>query len=485
MATVAVNTETVLSTFLEYRFRAGKLTLTARKLLCERCGELEWKMSRRSNASGQQRRSTNRRRFLKATGGAGVAGLAGCLGGESTVTATASVAADSSDEDDGSNETPTDTITLGGSMSLSGDLTDLGRLYADAYELTVERINETGGVEASDGTTYELELVLRDDESAPSRSEAIYQDLVDQAGIDYLVGPYSSGITLPASDVAANAERPMVAGGGASRQIFERDNEWIFSLLPTADTYSTTSIEMAMAQPDPPSSAAILAKADPFNQDVAAGARQNLQSAGVDIVVDETIPDETTDISTHLALVEDTDADVLLLCGYQDDVVIAAEQLASENVDVNVAWAPGGNLTDSFREQTGENADYWYGPSPWVPTVDSTDDFFGSTSEFIAAIERKFGYEPTYHSAAASAVVQTFQRAFEEVNELTPETVRDAIRETQFESLYGAVQFDEDGTIPREMVVYQWQPDAGRQLVWPEEVDEADPLYPAPTWDER
>jgi branched-chain amino acid transport system substrate-binding protein len=442
-------------------------------------------MSHRSHASRRERSSTNRRRFLKATGGAGVAGFAGCLGGESTVTATASEADDNSDEDNGGDETPTDTIMLGGSMSLSGDLSDLGRLYADAYELTVARINEAGGVEAGDGTTYELELVLRDDESDSSRSEAIYQDLVDQAGIDYLVGPYSSEITLPASDVAATAERPMVAGGGASSQIFERDNEWIFSLLPTADTYATTSIEMAMAQPDPPSSAAILAKEDPFNQDVAEGARRTLQSAGVDVVVDETIPDETTDLSTYLTLVEDADADVLLLCGYQDDAVMAAEQLASETVDVDMAWAPGGNLTDSFREQAGENGDYWYGPSPWATTVDSADDVFGSTSEFISTIESEYGYEPTYHSAAASAVIQTFQRSFMAVDELTPEAVRDAIRQIQFESLYDLVQFDEDGAIPREMVVYQWQPESGRQLVWPEQVSEADPIYPMPTWDEQ
>jgi branched-chain amino acid transport system substrate-binding protein len=442
-------------------------------------------MSRKTLTSEQERSSTNRRRVLKAAGGAGIAGLAGCLGRESTVTATATAFDVSGDQDDEDDKTPADTITLGGSMCLSGDLSDIGRLFADAYELTVDRINDTGGVEAGDGTTYELELVLRDDESDPARSEAIYQNLVDQAGIDYLVGPYSSGITLPASDVAANAERPMVAGGGASSQIFERDNEWIFSLLPTADTYATTSIEMAMAQPDPPSSAAILAKEDPFNQDVAAGARRNLQSAGVDVVVDETIPEETTDLSTHLALVEDTDADVLLLCGYQNDAVIAAEQLASESVDVDVAWAPGGNLTDAFRDQTGENGDYWYGPSPWATTVDSENGVFGSTSEFISAIENEYGYEPSYHSAAASAVVQTFQRAFEEVDELTPETVRNAVRDTRFDSLYGPVQFDEDGVISREMVVYQWQPDAGRQLVWPEEVSEADPTYPTPTWDER
>ncbi|RQG95467.1 hypothetical protein [Natrarchaeobius chitinivorans] len=71
------------------------------------------------------------------------------------------------------------------------------------------------------------------------------------------------------------------------------------------------------------------------------------------------------------------------------------------------------------------------------------------------------------------------------VDGLTPETVRDAIAETQFESLYGPVQFGEDGAISREMVVFQWQPDAGRQLVWPKEISQADSIYPAPTWDER
>jgi branched-chain amino acid transport system substrate-binding protein len=443
-------------------------------------------MARPPLTSDQERSSTNRRRFLKVTGGAGVAGFAGCLGGDPTVAATASETSDSSDQDEDSDKTPPmETITLGGSMSLSGSLSDLGQLYEDAYELTVERINEAGGIEAGDGTTYELDLVLRDDESDSSRSEAIYQELVDQEGIDYLVGPYSSGITLPASDVAANAERPMVTGGGASNQLFERGNEWIFSLLPPADTYATTSIEMATEQSDPPSSAAILVKEDPFSQDTAEGARQNLQPAGVDIVVDETFPSETDDLSKYLAQVEDADADVLFLNGHKGDAVIAAEQLADENIDIDMAWASGGNLTDSFKEQTGENGDYWYGPSPWATTVDSEDGVFGSTSEFISTIEYEYGYEPNYHSAAASVVVQTFQRAFMAVDELTPETVRDAIREIQFENLYGSVQFDEDGTIPRDMVVYQWQPDAGRQLVWPEQISEADPVYPTPTWDER
>ncbi|WP_254767573.1 hypothetical protein [Salinilacihabitans rarus] len=76
--------------------------------------------------------------------------------------------------------------------------------------------------------------------------------------------------------------------------------------------------------------------------------------------------------------------------------MIAAEQLASENVDVDMAWAPGTNLADSFGEQAGENGDYWYGPSPWATTVDSEDGGFGSASEFISTVEDTYGYEQVF-----------------------------------------------------------------------------------------
>ncbi|WP_254532136.1 ABC transporter substrate-binding protein [Natrinema gelatinilyticum] len=431
-------------------------------------------------------RSTNRRRFLKAAGATGVAGFAGCLASGSEKTPPENeTEGDGTVHGDSERPPSASTITLGGSMSLSGENADLGLLYRDAYELTINRINEAGGVEAGDGNTYTLDMILRDDESDPSRSEAIYRELVAKEDVDYLLGPYSSSVTLPASEVAAEAHRPMVSGGGASQEIHSQDNEWIFSLLPLADTYSHTSIDMAMAQSEPPSSAAILVENDLFSQSSAEGDRRKLRSAGIDIVVDETFPSETSDLSTLLERVQESDADVLILNAHEEHAIIAAEGMARRNIDVDMAMATVGALTDSFKEQTGANGDYWYGPSPWASTVDSEDAVFGSTSEFISAVNSEYGYDPDYHSAAGSAVVQTFQRAFAQVDEVTPTAVRDAIRTVQFDSLYGPIQFDDQRVIPRDMVVYQWQPDVGKQIVWPEGVRESDPIYPTPNWNER
>lgn len=410
-----------------------------------------------------------RRNFLVATGATlGTIALAGCRG---------------NGENGGGGDG--NTIRLGGSMSLSGDNADLGQLYKDAYELTIDRINENGGVKAGDGNTYTLEMELRDDGTDASKSKSIYQELVDQEGIDYLLGPYASSVTLPASAVAAQKQKPMVEGGGASPEIFEQDNKWIFGLLPTANKYPKSYVDMCLAQDQPPESIAILAEDDTFSQSTAEGARVKIEDTNLELVVDETFPSETSDLSTNLGKVRDQNADILLLCAHQQHNIIMAKQMESQNVNVDAAMGTVGSLNESFREEVGTNGDYIYGPTSWDINADFEDPVFGGTQDFVSAINDNYDYAPDYHSAAAEAVIITFKDAFENVDEVSPMAVRDHIRQAEFSTAYGTVAFDAKGVIDKNMLVRQWQPDSGLQTVWPENVQQTAPIYPMPSWSER
>ncbi|RJX41912.1 branched-chain amino acid ABC transporter substrate-binding protein [Halonotius aquaticus] len=419
----------------------------------------------------------NRRTFLKVAGGTGalgLTGLAGCAGNSSN--------GDGGGDSGGSG----DTITLGGSMSLTGDNADLGRLYKDAYQETIDRINESGGVEAGDGNTYELEMVLRDDSTDASTSRSIYQELIDREGIDYLLGPYSSSVTLPASAVAAENEKPMVEGGGASPEIFSQGNEWIFGLLPTANKYAKSYIDMALAQSPTPESIAILAEDGTFSQSTAEGARNKIEQTDLELVVDQTFPSGTSDLSTNLGRVRDQGADVLLLCAHQKHNIILANQMESQGVNVDAAMGTVGSLNDSFKGEVGPNGDYIYGPTSWDINADFEDPVYGGTQDFVAAIEDNYDYTPDYHSAAGEAVIMTFVNAFQSVDELTPTAVRNAIRDSDpFSTVYGDVSFDDSGVIAKNMLIRQWQPEPGLQTVYPSSVAQSDPLYPMPDWSER
>ena len=440
----------------------------------------------------------DRRTFLKiagSTGAIGITGLAGCSGsgggdgdggsGDDTETE-ASGGEETMGGTTGSAGDSMSVITLGGSMSLTGDNADLGRLYRDAYQETVNRINEAGGVEAGDGNTYELEMVLRDDGTDASTSRSIYQELIDREGIDYLLGPYSSSVTLPASAVAAENQKPMVEGGGASPEIFSQGNEWIFGLLPTANKYAKSYFDLALAQDSPPETVALLSEDDTFSQSTARGARNKIESAGLELVVDETFPTGTSDLSTNLGRVRDNDADILLLCAHQKHNIILANQMETQEVNVDAVMGTVGSLNESFKGEVGGNGDYIYGPTSWDINADFDDPVYGGTQDFVSAIENGYDYAPDYHSAAGEAVVLTFVNAFESVDEIEPTAVRNAIRDADpFSTVYGEVAFDDSGVIDKNMLIRQWQPDPGLQTVYPSSVAQTDPLYPMPNWSER
>jgi branched-chain amino acid transport system substrate-binding protein len=133
-------------------------------------------------------------------------------------------------------------IVLGSAISQTGKYAREGKFYVDAYTLTVDAINKAGGVKVG-GKTSHLALKLYDDQSDPSLSVRLFTKLVSSDKINFLLGPYSSGITIPASAVAEKFEIPMIQGGGASGKIFDRGYKYIFGTLPKAELYFQSAIE--------------------------------------------------------------------------------------------------------------------------------------------------------------------------------------------------------------------------------------------------
>lgn len=123
----------------------------------------------------------------------------------------------------GTVEQQNNTITLGTTISKTGDFATESNLYLDAYKMTVRDINERGGVNVG-GTVYELELKTYDDKSDPTTSRQLFQRLIQQDNVQFLLRPYSSGLTLAVKPIVERSQVPMVTGGAASSKVFTPDN---------------------------------------------------------------------------------------------------------------------------------------------------------------------------------------------------------------------------------------------------------------------
>ncbi|MFB6284173.1 MAG: amino acid ABC transporter substrate-binding protein [Halobacteria archaeon] len=409
---------------------------------------------------------------------AGLSGLAGCLKNRN-----------SSGSESTSVEVSGKSVTLGGSLSMTGANAEVGEVYKDVYELTTRKINQEGGFETKDGETYKLELKIRDDEGDAGKSKSIYQQLVSDGGVDYLIGPFSSSITLPATAVAKNNGVPIVVGAASSARLYNQGNEWLFGVNPLNSTYTYGAIELASAKDSGDTKVGLLVKNDVFSQSVAKGAREKLSETDMDLLYDGVFPSDLADFSTALTKVKDKDLDVLLLCSHQRHAVLLANQLHTYQVDLDLAFAAEGAEGKAFKQATGENANYLYTQSTWIKTKNYDDPVYGSSDEFIDTYQSKYGDDPDQHAALAATVVETYVEAFRKAGVSNPKEVRDALANTDYESLYGHVSFDSKGVIQKDVALMQYQPDKDgdpvEKTVRPKDVSDAKPVYPTPSWDQR
>jgi branched-chain amino acid transport system substrate-binding protein len=375
------------------------------------------------------------------------------------------------------------TITFGSSMQLTGQDANLGRYYRDAYVLTIDQINKAGGIKIG-GKSVPITLKLLDNQSDANLAVRQYVGLATQDKVDFLLGPYASGTTIPVSSVSEKYEIPMVEGGGASPQIFSRGYKYIFGLLPPADDYFASTITMLGQLTPKAHSVALVTADDAFDVSVAKGTRKLVAAAGMEIVLDQTYAAKTADFSSIMAQIKSKQPDVVFWGGLEPEVLNALRQSKSNdaNPKLMISFTVGVPAAD-FRKALGNDANDAFGMTAWLPTAALKDTWFGDAVQFAAAYKAKYGYDPDYHGAAGAVAVETLVEAIEKTGSLDKAKVRDAIAASDFESLYARVKFNAGGQIVVPQIVIQIQHGEVVPIFTDKFINK--PVFPVPSWNKR
>ena len=372
-------------------------------------------------------------------------------------------------------------IKLGCAISFTGSQSRSGKLYRDSYDMAVEQINKKGGVKVG-SDTYQLKIVYYDDESDPTKSSKFVEKLIAEDKVDFLLGPYSSGITIPDSLVAQRYKVPMIEGGGASGKIFSRGNKYIFGTLPPAGQYFKSTLEMLKTFKPAPKTIAILYADDKFDVSVAEGTSELANEMGFNVVLHEKYAEAATDFNSILTKIKATGVEVVLVAGHTEESLNFTQQAKELNVSPKLISMTVGPSEADFRKSLGKDAEYIYGVASWSTQMNFIGYLFNDTKEFVKLFKEKFNYDPDYHNASGIADVAIFKDAIERAGTLDKEKVRDAIAATNLSTIYGRVQFSDNGQIKGTSVVLQI---LGGEIyqVYPNGVKE--PVYPFPEWKMR
>jgi branched-chain amino acid transport system substrate-binding protein len=375
---------------------------------------------------------------------------------------------------------PAAPITIGVSVSQSGDFSGDGKALVQGYDLWAQDINAKGGLNG-----HKVTMKYVDDTSSTQQVVTNYQNLITVDKVALVFGPFSSLLTIPASTVVAryNYAFPEPAGGGP--HVFDRGLTNVFFVQPAAvedNLVSYTKYLLSLPAGQRPASAAYATQDDPFTQPQVDKAKSLLEAGGIKTSYYKVYPAETTDFTPLALAVANSQADAVILGTQLPDAVAFAKTFIQQHYNPKtIIETTGPDQGAQFSDKLGANTEGIMVPAGWTPDAKAygNDKF---VSEFIA----KYGGSAADISADAAeaySVGQVVDQAAVKANSIDNAKLITTLHSGTYNTIQGPMSFDATGKPVGGVGVYieQWQ--SGKAIfVYPATVASAPPEYPKKSW---
>lgn len=369
-------------------------------------------------------------------------------------------------------------IVIGASLPLTGDFAEPGTAAKQGYEAWVKFVNDGGGL-----LGRQVELKVLDNASDQDTAVSDYERLITVDKVDLTVGPFSSFLVIPTSEVAARYGYAFVEPAGGAPDVFNRGLENIFFAQPAVGAKQAEPFAeylLALPEDQRPKTYAAVSQDDPFTLAVIDGLKELLDVGGVRKVFDENYPPETTDFSAIASQLADLDPDLVIGGTILEDSVgqIRAYQEAGYHPR-GAFFTTGPSLPVPFREALGDATEGIFSSISWFNEAETHQN-----EEFVDLYSEMFDVEPAdiaEDAANAFTVGQVLQQAVESIESIDNAELIEELHSAEFDTIVGPLSFDDAGRPQGAFVLFQWL-GGDIQIVRPEDVKQADPIWPKPEW---
>ena len=371
-------------------------------------------------------------------------------------------------------------ITIGVSVSLTGDFSSDGPALEKGYDLWAQDVNAKGGLQG-----HKVTMKYVDDASSTQQVVTNYTNMITSDKVDLVFGPFSSLLTIPASTVVDRYGYafPEPAGGGPS--VFNRGLKSVFFVQPAAIednlvSYSKWLLSLPAGQR--PTSAAYAPQDDPFTQPQVDKAKSLLEAGGITTAYYKVYPAETHDFSALAQQVVNSKADAVILGTQLPDALAFPQAFIQQHFNPKtIIETTGPDQGASFSDPLGANTEGVMVPAGWTAsaTAYGNDTF---VKEYIA----KYGgaaADISADAAEAYSVGQVVDQASARANSIDNAKLITQLHSGTYNTVQGPMSFDATGKPVGGVGVYieQWQ-NGSAIFVYPTTVAVKPPEFPKPNW---
>ncbi len=331
---------------------------------------------------------------------------------------------------------------IGGTGPLTGPNASYGTSVKQGAEIAIQEINNAGGVTVGD-TTYTLALAFEDDEATEDKAIQAYNTLMDQ-GIQVLMGGTTSGATIAITDLTAEDGILQITPSGSAPECIQYDNA--FRICFSDPEQGVAMADYAVDVLGYTKIAVIYDNASDYSAGIAEAFEEEIAAKGAEIVASESFTTGDTDFNTQLTKIKGTDAEVIFIPAYYQDVTYITKQASDMGMELPFIGSDGwdGVLATVSDPATVEGAIF---ASPFCAAVDEPN-----VVAFVEAYEAAYSATPDQFAADAYDAIYTIKAAMEQAGSIESEDLIAAMTQITVNGLTGeSITFSAEGAPNKEI----------------------------------
>ncbi|OPX40943.1 MAG: branched-chain amino acid ABC transporter substrate-binding protein [Desulfobacteraceae bacterium 4484_190.3] len=331
-------------------------------------------------------------------------------------------------------------------VPITGDIPKVGEGSKYAAQMWLEDVKAAGGIMVG-GKKYNVEVVIEDNESKAESAVKVATKLITQDDVLAIVGPQSSKQAVPAGEVCNNYETPMISPWSTNPNT-TKDRPYVFRGCFLDPFQGPVLAKFVTGEFGFTKAAVLYDVASDYPKGLAEFFKQaweKIHGPG-SVVAYESFTTKDTDFSAQLTKIIKSDAQVLFLPQYYNEVALIVQQAHALGWSKPIVGSDSWGSAETVK-LCGQDC---YGL--FFSTHYAAAGAKGATKAFIDRYKSKYGYVPDDVAALTWDSLHIIQKAIESCGKLprnikkARKAVRDAMAKIKnFEGITGQMTFTEDG----------------------------------------
>ncbi|WP_343630358.1 branched-chain amino acid ABC transporter substrate-binding protein [Roseateles sp.] len=323
-------------------------------------------------------------------------------------------------------------VRIGFMSPITGPQAGYGIDNRDGAALAIKELNAKGLKIA--GKPVQFELDINDDTADPRQGVQVAQTLVDKK-IRFVLGPYNSGVTMPASRVFADGG--VVVMTVASNPKITTQNQTNLFRIGATDNQLGAKMAVYAAQDLKVKTVAVIDDRTAYGQGVAQEFTAQAAKLGIKVVAKEFTNDKATDFSSILTAIKAAKPDAIFYGGYSAQAGPMLRQLRGLGVTAPMLGGDGicSTETATLSQIAGDM-------NVFCTQGGALIDRSAKGKQFMDKYKAEFKRDPLTYAAAFYDGAYLLATAMEATQSTDPKKVADHLAKSSFAGVAGEYAYD-------------------------------------------